>query len=268
MGTLQRDGVVLNFETQGSGGPPLVFVHGWCSDHRFFGPQFEYFKGSRHVVAVDLRGHGESSKPQGDYSIATHAADIAWLCERLGLSRPVIIGHSMGSFVALEVASQFPGLVSAAVLVEPAPLVFSPELQASMPELIEALSGPHHVEAQRRFLEESGMFFLPTDDPERRAWIVKAMTSVRQDVMLSSLMAMAAWGTESTGKHWDLPVLDIVASNPLTDPSLLRPLCSDLEVAETQEVGHFNQLLAPERVNRAMEMFLVRASADAPEPSR
>jgi pimeloyl-ACP methyl ester carboxylesterase len=267
MGTLQREDVVLNFETSGSGGTPLVFVHGWCSDHRFFRPQFEYFQGSHRVVAVDLRGHGESSKPREDHSIATYAADVAWLCEELNLDRPVIVGHSMGSFIALEVVSQFPSLVSAAVLVEPAPIVFSPQFQSGMPELVQALSGPHHVEAQRGFLEDSGMFFLPTDDPERKDWIVDAMTSVRQDVMLSSLMAMATWGGEALEKRWVLPALDIVGRNPLTDPSLLRTLCSDLEVVETKDVGHFNQLLAPDEVNRAMEEFLARVSVDAPKPS-
>lgn len=262
MGTSQRDDVVINFQTAGSGGPPLVFVHGWCSDHRFFQPQFEHFQDAHHVVAIDLRGHGASSKPPGDYDIPTYAADLAWLCEELNLTRPIVIGHSMGALVALEAAYQFPTLMAAAVLIEPAPLAFPSDVQAAMPELLGALAGPHHKEAQREFIEGSGMF-MPTDDADQRAWIVDAMTSVRQDVMLSSLMAIAKWGAEATQKHWTLPVLDIIGANPLTDPALLRALCSDLKVEPSGDVGHFNQLLAPQQVNDALEKFLVPHSQAA-----
>jgi pimeloyl-ACP methyl ester carboxylesterase len=45
---------------------PLVLVHGWCCDRSYFAPQFEYFASQGHaVVAVDLRGHGESDAPEG-----------------------------------------------------------------------------------------------------------------------------------------------------------------------------------------------------------
>ena len=43
--------------------PPMIFVHGWCCDRSYFAPQFEHFASGHAVVAVDLRGHGDSGRP-------------------------------------------------------------------------------------------------------------------------------------------------------------------------------------------------------------
>lgn len=63
---LSRDGVGLTYREQGSGSPPIFFVHGWCCDHTYFAPQFEHFTTNHRVISVDLRGHGESDKPEQD----------------------------------------------------------------------------------------------------------------------------------------------------------------------------------------------------------
>ena len=93
-------GLRLFFEERGSGGRPLVFVHGWCCDHTFFAPQVEHFARGRRVVAVDLRGCGRSDRPdpgEAHYDTAAFADDVAALCHELSLDGPVVVGHSMGA---------------------------------------------------------------------------------------------------------------------------------------------------------------------------
>ena len=70
------------------------------------------------MISVDLRGHGESDKPEQDYTMAGYADDIAWLCRQLAAAKPVIIGHSMGGVIAFEVAARHPGLPGAVVAVD------------------------------------------------------------------------------------------------------------------------------------------------------
>ena len=65
-------------------------------------PQFDYFGRTHRVVAVDLRGHGASDKPMQEYTVAGFADDLAWLCDQLGVVKPVVVGHSMGGNVAFE----------------------------------------------------------------------------------------------------------------------------------------------------------------------
>ena len=76
MAFAEHDGVKLFYEEAGSGDPPLVFVHGWCCDHTYFQPQFDHFKSSHRVIAVDLRGHGQSDKPQISYTMDLFADAI------------------------------------------------------------------------------------------------------------------------------------------------------------------------------------------------
>src|SRR5690349_2213512 len=98
---LSRDGVKLAYEEAGSGGPPILLVHGFGGDHTHFGPQVEFFQQTRRVVSVDRRGHGASDKPLQQYHIANFADDLAWLSNELGLYKPVVVGHSMGGAIAL-----------------------------------------------------------------------------------------------------------------------------------------------------------------------
>ena len=64
MRRLERDGVALCYEEAGEGEPPVLLAHGWCCDNTYFAPQFEHFAEWGHrVVAVDLRGAGQSDKP-------------------------------------------------------------------------------------------------------------------------------------------------------------------------------------------------------------
>ncbi len=112
----------------GRGEPPIILVHGWTCDHTYFAPQAEHFRGDHRVISVDLRGHGESDKPQLDYTMAQFADDIAWLCEQLRVRKPVVIGHSMGGVIAFELAARHPDLPAAVVGVD-SPIIPSQEVR-------------------------------------------------------------------------------------------------------------------------------------------
>ena len=61
----------------------------WGGDHTHLAPQFDYFGRTHRVVAVDLRGHGASDMPMQEYTVAGFADDLAWLCDQLGVVKPV-----------------------------------------------------------------------------------------------------------------------------------------------------------------------------------
>ena len=81
MTTVLHNGTKLAYEERGTGDPAFVFVHGWTCDRSFFAPQVDHFAQHHRVVSLDLRGHGESDKPQGEYPIAAYADDISYLIE-------------------------------------------------------------------------------------------------------------------------------------------------------------------------------------------
>ena len=91
MSFVERDGVKLFYEDGGTDGDlaPLLLVHGWTCYHGHMAAQAAHFGPGRRVVAVDLRGHGQSDVV-GPFTIEQHAEDLAWACGQLGLRRPVV----------------------------------------------------------------------------------------------------------------------------------------------------------------------------------
>jgi hypothetical protein len=124
MPTVVHQGTTLAYEDRGAGKPAFVFVHGWACNRTFFTPQAAHFARRHRVVSVDLRGHGESDKPQGPYPIAAYADDLAYMIEHLGLGKVVAVGHSSGGMTVLQLAAAYPDRVAAIVMVAPAPFVF------------------------------------------------------------------------------------------------------------------------------------------------
>ena len=162
-------GLRLAYEVAGAGDPQLVFVHGWCCDRSYFAPQVRHFSASHAVAPVDLRGHGESDRPApgpGAYDIAVLAEDVLAVAAAAGLSRPVLVGHSLGALVGLVCAAR-PGAIRALVMVDPAPITNEPA-KAFFRDSVDAVRADGDRSWRTAFVQ--GMF-LPTDIAHRQAII-------------------------------------------------------------------------------------------------
>ena len=122
-GTFHGDTLIHYVEVE-SDGPPLVLVHGIGMDWRVWQALARRFVPRFHLFAVDLRGHGESGKPEHGYSLAHYAADLEDLLEALDLRNVTLVGSSLGGAIAAVVEAPVE-LVSHRVLVDP-PLTLGP----------------------------------------------------------------------------------------------------------------------------------------------
>jgi non-heme chloroperoxidase len=113
---LSHAGATLRYDRAGSG-PAVLLVHGWMCNRAFWERQVHALRDQHTVITVDLRGHGESSRPRGGYSIGGMAADLEQVVRALGLSRVAVVGWSMGGLVALELARRLGPRASALGLV-------------------------------------------------------------------------------------------------------------------------------------------------------
>jgi len=117
-GRVPGDGVELAFGYWPGRGAPIVALHGLTASHLNFVGIADRLAGRCALFAPDLRGRGDSDKPDGPYGIPQHARDAAAAMRALGLGPSIVIGHSMGAFVATALAAQEPSLVSALVLID------------------------------------------------------------------------------------------------------------------------------------------------------
>ena len=117
--SIDVNGVHLSVREWPGDDRPLLLLHGLASSSHIWdlvAPQLR--RAGHRVVAYDQRGHGLSSKPPSGYGFERVSGDAAGLIRTLGLERPVLVGHSWGANVALELAVRCPGLAAGTVLVD------------------------------------------------------------------------------------------------------------------------------------------------------
>jgi lipase len=133
-GRVTGDGVELAFGYWPGRGAPLVALHGLTASHVSFAGVAECLAGRRPLFALDLRGRGDSDKPAGPYGMAQHAADVAAAMRAMGLGASIIMGHSMGAFVATALAAAHPQVVSGLLLIDGgyAPAISAPNSQTGL----------------------------------------------------------------------------------------------------------------------------------------
>jgi pimeloyl-ACP methyl ester carboxylesterase len=98
-------------------GPAVVLIHGYTDNARDWVPMLPYLAKNYRLILVDIRGHGQSSKPECCYTRLDFAYDIKLLLDGLGVARADIVGHSLGSIIAQTFAEYWPERTAHVVLI-------------------------------------------------------------------------------------------------------------------------------------------------------
>jgi pimeloyl-ACP methyl ester carboxylesterase len=112
------DGETLAYIDMGNrSGPPVVLIHGYTDNARDWVPMLPYLSKRYRLILVDIRGHGQSSKPECCYGRLDFAYDIKLLLDGLGVRKADIVGHSLGSIIAQTFAEYWPERTARVVLI-------------------------------------------------------------------------------------------------------------------------------------------------------
>jgi pimeloyl-ACP methyl ester carboxylesterase len=110
----------LNVRRLGSSGPPVVLLHGMCGSNRYWGAAFDVLADRCRLVVPDLLGFGRSPKPLNGYTAADHADAVAACLAESGIDeQAIVVGHSMGTLVALALLDRHPQLVDSVIAIAP-----------------------------------------------------------------------------------------------------------------------------------------------------
>lgn len=116
MDSLTIGDLTLYYQEWGSG-YPLVLIHGMGSDHTVWQEIIPLLKNNYRVLALDLRGHGMSTKTPGPYSIELFSHDLNQFLKSLDIDQAHFVGHSMGGSILMEMAIRYPDKISSLTLI-------------------------------------------------------------------------------------------------------------------------------------------------------
>lgn len=167
-GWVAVDGGRLHWDAAGEGSD-LVLLHGFSFDSDLWTPQLAPLSAQRRVLRYDLRGFGVSTKPTGAYR---HVDDLHVLLTSLGITRPVLLGLSLGANVALAYAIQHPREIAGLVLASPG-LPGHRWTVPRPPEAVAAHAGLNGVAAGKKLWLEHPLFDSTRRYPEARARVAQ-----------------------------------------------------------------------------------------------
>jgi pimeloyl-ACP methyl ester carboxylesterase len=233
-------------------GVPIVLIHGMAGDAGFWGDVIAALEGSRRLVVPELRGHGRSGTPaNADYSIESNAADLLGVLAQLGLDRYVLVGHSFGASVAIEMAARAPDRVAGLVVVDGAG-DFSHIPSAALAGFIAGLASDHEFEAT---VDGAYDVALAGARPETERRVRAAMLAAPRPLVRSVYQSLLSYRPTAALDRYKGPVLLVTA--PVNSASFalhaLRPL---LRRESMPGVSHWVMMDEPGRFVAILEEFL------------
>jgi non-heme chloroperoxidase len=258
--------VQLPYIEQGlASGVPVLLVHGFAGSLDSFQPVLEQLPTSLHAFALTLRGHGEASKPETGYTIDILAADVLAFMDALGLTSAAIVGHSMGSAIALRLALDHPRRVRSLVLVGATPLEpGGADAQAFWESTVSKLGDPIDPALIRDFLESLHARPIPQERFE---------LTLRNCLDVPARVWKATWKgrIDGTGLSGDLgeikaPTLIVWGNQDQRAPrhkqEALVAGIPDARLRVYAGVGHEPHVEVPEQLASDIAAFVVEKSAD------
>ncbi len=251
--------VTLAVDSRGDG-PALLLVHGFPLDRTLWAPQVATLARWRRI-APDLRGAGASDAPEGGYSMAAYADDLAGLLDRLHVDRAVVAGLSMGGYVAFEMWRRHRQRIMGLILVDTRAEADSADGRRRRDEMIavaRAQGAPAIAERMLpQLLGRSTRVAQPQVVEQVRGMISRAPVPG----LVGALGAMRDRpdSTPLLGSI-DVPTLVIVGEeDDVTPPTLSRAMAAAIPGATITAIpgaGHLSPLEAPTAVTRVMAEFL------------
>src|ERR1051325_9988457 len=160
-------GLRLHYAEQGdSSGHPMILLHGYTDSWFSYSRVLASLSSTYHTYALDQRGHGDSERPASGYTMADFAAAAVAFMDAMGLPQATLVGHSMGSLVAQEVALAAPERVARLILIGPATHLRSENIFQLQQE-VNALDDPVPAEFAREFQVSTIYHPVPDDFLDR-----------------------------------------------------------------------------------------------------
>lgn len=227
-------------------GTPVLLIHGNWATSSWWEPLLARLPAGRRAIAPDLRGRGNTRGPDSDYSVPSLASDVLALADALGLERFDLVGHSLGSCVAMEIGLTHPERLRSLVVVSPGWIDGMPASYA-MPEHQQRLKD------DPAFLNAALHAIVPVAEDEFWKRLVREGGEQRIEAALGLIPALMEWKPGDAVGRIGVPRVVIAGANDLFTggPNAVRVAQAlGCELITMPGVAHGPMLEAPDAFAR------------------
>lgn len=253
--------VDIHYEVTGEG-EPLLFIHGLGSSSRSWEMQVPVFSQHYRVITFDIRGHGQSERPWGRYSIEMFVSDTAELMTSLEVGPAHIVGHSLGGVIGLQLCIDMPEAVKSLVIVNGYPEGY----MRTFTDGFECLKQIVHVEmtGTQGKRQASNRRLPPKQDQQQlRQTVIQRLAINNKRAYASAFWALLSWSAVDSLSTIKCPTLVIAADQDFVPVSVKKAYVSKIprgELVVMANSRHATPTQQPEKFNTVLMEFLSKHS--------
>lgn len=243
--------LLLPADDGGSGEPAVVFLHSLGGRPAQWSAQLDHLRPGRRAIALTLRGHSGGPAAMS-FSIPELAADVGRTADALGLHPYVLVGHSLGAFVAAACAAAAPERVAGLLLVDP-----GSDPRRFPAEQAEALRRGLTSDKYTETIEGLWSMELAGARPEVQKAVMADLRSTPRKTMIGGLSALGDFDVVTPLAAYPGPVL-AVTTHLSEGPFALPTLVPKISATRLEGASHWLQMDRPDEFNRIMDRFIAR----------
>lgn len=261
--TITVNNLTVSYIDEGNiNSPAIIFIHGFPLSKMMWEKQIELLKNNYHVIAYDIRGHGNTDTGNDNFSIDLFVNDLLSLMDALKIDKTILCGLSMGGYIALKAIEKFPERFNGLVLCDTTCSADTPEGKEKRIKTIETIK-ENGIE---KYAEESlKKLFAPesfSKHLDEIALIREMILNTTTQSLYKTLHALAERTETCTSLHKiEVPVLIIVGNlDELTPPEVALMMHEKIEGSIfhiLENAGHLSNLENSEQFNNKISEFLL-----------
>lgn len=239
----------------------LIFLHGFPFNGSSWDPQVEYFKNKYDVLAPDLRGHRNGPYEAGAWMIAHFADDLKHLMVENKIDKAVICGLSMGGYIALHFAEQYPEMVAGLILCDTQAGADSNEVKDKRYITIQKIQNEGLSHFAQDFSKAALSETTLKEKPEIQKSLAAMINENNVENITKTLAALASRRDSSVYlSAFSFPVMVLVgADDKITPPAMAQKISEGINnctLHMIEEAGHMSNLEQPAIFNQYIETFM------------
>jgi 3-oxoadipate enol-lactonase len=262
MGVMKTElnGINIEYRDEGAG-LPMIFLHAFPLNQTMWDDQVAALSNHCRVVTLDLRGFGRSDAPQGPYRMDQMAADVRALMTVLNLDKAVVVGLSMGGYIALALYRNYPETLRALVLADTRASGDTHEVRARRLKSAEKAES----EGAKAIAQDMAPLLLGRSTLENRPPVVQRVQAMIESNTPQGIAGAQRGMAERRDSTYilagiDFPVLIVVGSEdtltPVAEAESLRNGIPRSRLCVIEGAGHLSNMEQPDEFNTTLTEFI------------